>query len=312
MSLIKNSFSGKFFYFILFSFLLVSVLLSLFYGLPHEQAQLVLYELRLPRMLTAMGAGLVLSLSGMLLQRVFFNPLAEPYTLGVASGAALGAAGVASFGFSLVLGSWLGASLVFILLALFLKNTSRSSEQVLLMGVMINVFCSSLLAIWMSLGNPHQIRSLNFWLLGDLSRATYFQALILIVCGLFMLIWSFFKNTVLDSFLFGPTMVSTFGVDRNTVQKQVVLLTIFSVAFVVGFSGVIGFLGLIAPHAVEKFFGPKINQKVLAVSIFGMGLLVFADFVSRFISYPNEMPIGAVTAVLGAPVLVLILRGQHA
>jgi ABC-type Fe3+-siderophore transport system permease subunit len=163
--------------------LLVCSLLSLFLRLDFSNAKLILTELRVPRLILAISVGGALALSGAVMQTVLANPLADPYTLGIASGAALGAAigttlGVKLSFFGLNIGAVVGAGLILLILFKIIKPANREPGSMILIGVMLSLTCASLLAIWMALADPMGVQSINFWLIGDLSRVGLLPALI--------------------------------------------------------------------------------------------------------------------------------------
>ena len=165
--------------------LLLCSLLSLFLKLDFSNASLILKELRIPRLILAISVGGALALSGVVMQTVLTNPLADPYTLGIASGAALGAAIGTTVGlhltfFGLNVGAVFGAGLVLFALLKIVRRSGGEPDSMILIGVMLSLTCASLLAIWMALADPMGVQSINFWLLGDLSRVGMVPALSLI------------------------------------------------------------------------------------------------------------------------------------
>lgn len=285
------------------------VVFSLFGGLPQDEtAKIILEQIRIPRTLAALMAGAVLSSSGAILQRTFFNPLVEPYTLGVASGAALGGALLSGFAFGVFWGSVAGAAVVFLVLFVLLSGEKRTSEQALLVGIMINVFCSSALAVWMALANQEQVRGIYFWLLGDLSRVSLLESTLLVFPAVLLYAWAARNTFKMDAFLFGPNQVASFGVSISQIQLLAVGMTLFSISLVVSICGVIGFVGLIAPHLAKKFVGPRMSHLLWVSALIGMNLLLYSDWIARTVASPLEVPVGAVTALMGAPVLVWVLK----
>ena len=298
-------------------FLLVAVAMELFLRLDFKNASLILVELRLPRLILAFAVGSALSLSGAVMQTVLNNPLAEPYTLGVASGAALGAAVFHTLGWSVGLfglnaGAVVGALLVlFLLLKLVFKNDLRF-DSVILLGVMISFFCSSLLAIWMVLANPVGVQSVTFWLLGDLSRVGLIPSLTLLALSCIFFIYFKVFSKKLDSFLFGETLVEGFGVSLRDTQRISVVMVSILVGFCVSAAGMIGFVGLMIPHLVRKRLKTSIHGKILPyVFLWGGGALVFSDSIAHAISFPVELPVGAITALVGAPIFVYLFIVQR-
>jgi iron complex transport system permease protein len=293
-------------------FLLVSVLLSLFINLNWEQAPIVLEKLRFPRLCTSIAVGGILALAGVILQTLLSNPLSEPYTLGVASGAALGAAmgsslhGMATF-FGLNLGAIVGAALVLGLLTGFIRRSSVNAETLILLGVMLSFLTSGLLAVWMALADPVGVQSITFWLLGDLSRVELKTAILLCVLALLGTLFFFTQSKKLDAFLFGEKWVESFGVDFKKNQKIGILIISILVGASVSAVGMIGFVGLVVPHFARKIVGARHRTLIPYCVVLGAAALTASDAVARVMGYPHELPVGAITSILGAPVLILIL-----
>lgn len=292
--------------------LMVAVLLELFLRLDFGNAMLVLTEIRFPRLILAFAVGSALALSGAIMQTVLNNPLAEPYTLGVASGAALGAAIFNSLGynwgfFGLNVGAVAGAILVLIILFKVIFKTQLRFDSVVLLGVMLSFTCASMLAIWMALADPVGVQSITFWLLGDLSRVGMKSALAL--CALSFIFFAYFYrfSKKLDAFLFGENMVEGFGVSSKDTQKVAVVLVSILVGFCVSAAGMIGFVGLMVPHFIRKKMKTSLHQKILPyVFVWGGICLIFSDALAHAVAFPLELPVGAVTSLIGAPVFIYL------
>ena len=292
--------------------LLLCSALSLFLRLDFSNAALILTELRIPRLILSISVGAALALSGAVMQTVLANPLADPYTLGIASGAALGAAVGATLGFKLAffglnVGAVIGAGLVLVVLFKIVGRRNQEPDTMILIGVMLSLTCASGLAIWMALADPVGVQSINFWLLGDLSRvgmlpAVALFALTLVICAYFIV---FSRN--LDAFLFGDGLVETFGVPLERTQKIAIILISILVGFCVSAAGMIGFVGLVVPHFVRKMIGSSRHRDLLPFSIlWGAVILTFSDVLAKSVGDPRELPVGAVTAVVGAPVFIYL------
>jgi len=302
-------------YLIGFAVLLVASLLALFLRLDFKNASVLIQELRLPRLILGIAVGAGLSLSGLVLQTVMSNPLAEPYTLGIASGAALGAAVTASLKtgtliFGLNPGAIFGALAVIFILIRLVSRGAGNPESMILAGVMLSLVASSLLAIWMALADPHGVQSVNFWLLGDLSRVGMVPALAMLGVVILVGSWFFVFSRNLDAFLFGDEMVESFGVSLEQTRKISIVLVSLVVGLCVSAAGMIGFVGLVVPHLVRKWIGVRRHFHLVPFSlIWGAALLVLSDSFARSLGEPRELPVGAVTALIGAPVfLQLFLR----
>lgn len=296
-------------------FLIVSVCLSLLLKLDWSQAGLILRELRFPRTVAAIAIGSALALSGVVLQTILSNPLSEPYVLGIASGAALGAAMSNSLKlhlswFGLNGGAVIGALIVLFLLQRLVKKSGHGSEAMILIGIMLSLFGSSMLAVWMALADPVGVQSVTFWLLGDLSRVELRTAFILLAMsaaagGFF---WMISKK--LDAFLFGDAWVESFGVSYAKTQLQVVIVVSILIGFCVSAVGMIGFVGLVVPHWARRGVGTRHRDLIPMSAILGAGTLALSDGLARAIGDPHELPVGAVTALVGAPVFIYLLLRQ--
>jgi iron complex transport system permease protein len=290
----------------------VGVLLSLFLGLDPDQAQMILAELRLPRLMLAIAVGGALAVSGLVLQTVLGNPLADPYTLGVASGAALGAALGASwapFGteISLETGATIGACGAIALLLGGFRRGVRNGESMILAGVMLSLLLAGLLSLWMGLAEPSGVRVIQFWLLGDLGRATYRSAVPVLVLGIAAVAYFISISKRLDAFLFGEAEVEGFGVSLGKTRKNLILWVSVLVGFCVSSAGMIGFVGLAVPHVLRRLTRTSLHFHLLPLSwICGAAVLSAGDALARGIARPKELPVGAVMVLVGVPVFLWI------
>jgi len=293
--------------------LLAAVAISLFLRLDFSNAALILRELRLPRALIAIGVGSALAVSGAVMQTVLSNPLAEPYTLGIASGAAFGAAIATTFGwkisfFGLNAGAVVGALAVLVLLLkLVVRGQGRQSDSMILLGIMLSLTCASGLAIWMALADPLGVQSINFWLLGDLSRVGLSTALALLGLSLVISGYFWFFSRKLDAFLFGEDWVEGFGVSYRQTQRIAILLISILVGFCVSAVGMIGFVGLIIPHLVRRHLRTSLHFHLIPLCfLWGAVALTLGDALAHSVSEPRELPVGALTSLVGAPVFIAL------
>ncbi len=297
--------------------LIVAILLELFLRIDFGNTALIITELRLPRLILAFAVGSALALSGSVMQTVLNNPLAEPYTLGVASGAALGAAIFNSIGlnlsfFGLNVGAVVGAILVLAALFKIIFKTQLRFDSVVLLGVMLSFTCASMLAIWMSLADPVGVQSITFWLLGDLSRIGLKSAIALLSLSSVFYVYFYKFSKKLDAFLFGESMVEGFGVSLKDTQRVAVVLVSILVGFCVSAAGMIGFVGLMVPHFVRKKMGTSLHGKILPyVFVWGGICLILSDAIAHAIAFPLELPVGAVTALIGAPIFIYLYIFQN-
>lgn len=276
----------------------------------------IFYELRLPRVLFAFFAGSILALSGLLFQTLFRNALMTPYTLGISSGAVLGAGiaiklGVVSllFGISTIsLFGFLGALFtVFLLLYLsqFLKNSQH--ESLLLLGIALSLFYTSALMIVFYLGSSIQNDMLIRFTMGSLSIIGWQNPLLLGVMAFILLVFIYLYRYELQLLSISDEGATLKGV--NTKRTTLILLSISSLAIgiLVSISGPIGFVGLIVPHIVTKLYPLTVERRILKTALFGGFFLVFCDTISRVIQTQSELPIGIVTAIIGGPFFIYLI-----
>lgn len=272
-----------------------------------------LWSLRGGRSLLALGVGGCLAVAGVLLQALFANPLCEPYTLGVSSGAALGAVITGALGWSgllegVALGPLLGAVL-FTIPLLF----GPQGNRLLLMGVLMSFFGSSLVALTIALSDVRGVSQALVWLLGDLSRATSSGAVVAILFGLITMLWVRRRHAELDILLLGEKQARSVGVPIRNLRQEILLASSLMVAVGVAFCGMVGFVGLIIPHAIRRWQGSAHRNVLPMAWILGGVSLVLADSIGRGFFSPIEVPIGVVTALIGVPLYaVWSLRSPHA
>jgi iron complex transport system permease protein len=272
--------------------------------------------LRISRVILASAVGMGLAVAGLILQALFSNPLCEPYTIGISSGASLGAVIGASLGLGLhfvgVAGSGLVGALLFTaILYLFASRSHASRFGLLLAGVMLGFFGSSLVAIWMVFADLNGLQGALFWLLGDLSRAQVSGSLATLIAVIVLVALAFAKRADLDALLLGEDGAASLGVDIARSRRELMLLSALLVSFCVSSAGMIGFVGLVIPHFVRRSVG-SLHVKIIPLAcIWGATALVLADVVARVFFRPFEVPVGVVTAVFGAPLFIyLMLQGS--
>lgn len=283
-----------------------------------------LLQLRLPRALSAFAVGGLLALSGAILQALLRNPLADPYVLGISGGAAVAALGALALGASLALmqvASAIGALVTLALLfalahrALFLRGYAtaalpgeEASTRVLLTGVMIAAFCSALLSVVLTLAADAQLRTMVFWLLGDLGGATDVrQALAAVAVLAVGLLLAARRARALNLMLRGDVQAVTQGVDVERHRRLLVLIAAFATGSAVMLAGAVGFVGFVAPHLLRLAIGNDQRFLLPAAALAGGLLVLAADTVARTAFAPLQLPVGVVTALIGVPVFLWLL-----
>lgn len=275
----------------------------------------IVWELRLPRALLAAEVGAGLAICGAILQSLTRNPLADPYLLGVSSGASLGAVMVIVLGFgtltvALPLGAFLGALLAFgAVLVLAGRSTASSPGRIILAGVaatQLFAALSSFVIMWFA--DPNATRGVLFWLLGSLASARWPDVMICAVVLAAALVICLAYANALDSFAFGEDAAASLGISVGAVRIILYLTTAALTAVLVAFSGAIGFVGLVIPHMARMVVGQG-HHNVLPVSAFaGAVFTILVDTIGRTAFAPREMAVGVITALIGVPVFAFIFR----
>lgn len=275
----------------------------------------ILTELRIPRILMAAFVGAILAVCGVAMQAVTHNDLAEPYLLGVSSGASTGAVIAILFStwqYGIIFGATVGSLASFALLMLLLRNTGGDATKVVLTGVLIGFLFQSLTSLVVTAsGDAESTRSIMFWLLGVLGAArwpTLFAVMIVGSIGMLML-WALSRH--LDALSLGGDTASTMGVPVVALRYIVLICVSLMTATTVASVGAIGFVGLIIPHAVRMLNVPKHASLIPLSALIGSVTLVIADAFARSIFAPQELPVGVITALIGVPMFFLILRRKH-
>jgi len=278
-----------------------------------ETSRIILLDIRLPRVLLAIMVGSGLSVAGVVFQALLRNPLAEPYILGVSGGASVGALTAIALGFHMFnvgipLAAFCGALLVVVLVYTFGRRRGQiDTNALLLSGVMIGAFLSAIILFLVSLiGQP--IRNALLWLLGNLANADLRSIIVVapIALGASILIYLQARNFNLIAT--GEEVALQLGVEVERVKKVSYFLASLATGSVVAVSGAIGFVGLIIPHICRMLFGPDHRLLIIASFLMGGIFLVIADIIARTVLAPNEIPVGAVTAAIGAPFFIYLLK----
>jgi iron complex transport system permease protein len=284
--------------------------------LHNDDLGFIFWTIRLPRTLVALFAGGGLAVAGMIYQAIFRNPLADPFTLGVSSGASLGAAlcivagvGGAAFGMSMVtLGALAGAVASILVIYTFAWSKESNSSTLLLAGVIVATVCSGFIMFLSFIGGLHQSFQILRWIMGGVDGVSY-PLFILMIIPLF----AFFVITgtlmpQLDQFLTGDNIAHSRGVNIRASRNLFIIVTALAVGSIVAVCGPIGFIGILAPHACRMVI-PGVRHRFLSACSFLLGgsFLVIADTLARSIAPPSEIPVGIITAMLGGPFFLIVL-----
>ena len=275
----------------------------------------ILWSIRFPRAVMAFLTGAALAASGTVMQSVLRNPLASSYTLGVSSGASLLAAIVIVTGFTLpVIGQYTlplfgflgGLGTVFLAMALSMRfSRSLENQTIILVGMVLSLFVNALLTLITAL-SADRLSQLVYWQMGSFSGQSWQNAgLVLPILLISLLILTRYSREM-DLMTFGEEQALSAGVDLRRVKFILIAISALLTGTAVSLAGVIGFVDLIAPHVVRRIFGSNHRVVVPMSALFGGAFMVLADLVSRTILSPQELPVGAVTALIGAPFFAYI------
>ncbi|MFC0582979.1 FecCD family ABC transporter permease [Micrococcoides hystricis] len=282
-------------------------------------ATTVVWQLRVPRVLVGLCVGAILAASGAALQAIVRNDLADPYLLGVSSGASFGAAVVLASGIGVVGavvgaagGAFLGALAALALVLVILGNRQLSSSRLVLAGLTVGYFLSALTNLVVALSDQRDaVRAIMFWMLGSLGKSSWDQVpLVLIVTVLataLLLLW----GRRLDAIGLGDDVARSLGVDPLRVRRSVAIVVAIAVAAAVSVSGAIGFVGLVIPHLARQLVGATHRLLIPASALLGASVLVLADALARTVLAPREIPLGILTALVGTPLLMYMLHRRR-
>jgi iron complex transport system permease protein len=281
----------------------------------------IIINYRLPKAITAVLVGMGLSISGLLMQTLFRNPLADPYVLGLSSGASLGVAFIImgagllpSFlstlllsSYSIVLASTLGSTSV-LLLVLLVSQRLRDTMAILIIGLMFGSFTIAILSVLTFFSSAEQLQKFTFWSMGNLGNLSWTSIAILTICILIGLFLSLFSIKSLDALLLGENYAKSLGLNFKRARLIIILSTSILAGSITAYAGPIAFVGLAVPHMTKLIFQTS-NHAILfwSTMLFGAAILLFCDIVSEMPSFGITLPINAVTSIIGAPVVVWLL-----
>ncbi|WP_410219152.1 FecCD family ABC transporter permease [Paracoccus sp. (in: a-proteobacteria)] len=278
----------------------------------------IIWSYRLPRMLVAGSCGAGLAICGLILQTLLRNALADPWLLGISAGASTGAvlvavAGVGAGMLPMSAGALIGALLAFGLVAALARlsgggSGAQGTGQIVLAGVAGSQLFSALTAFVITKSaSAEQARGLMFWLLGNLSGVRWDDVRLALPAVLVALGVALWQARMLDAFAFGAESAAALGVPVRRVQAGLILVAALAAAVMVSITGAIGFVGLVVPHAARFIVGPRHGRLVPASALIGAVFLIGADILARVIIPGQVLPIGVVTALIGAPAFALLL-----
>ncbi|RPJ13405.1 MAG: iron ABC transporter permease [Desulfobacteraceae bacterium] len=273
----------------------------------------IIRDIRFPRVILAGLIGAALSLGGLVFQALLRNPLAEPYILGISGGSAIGAIFGIIMGFSYFPGVSIMAftgSLATLALLLVMSSggTLLKRDSLLLSGVMVNAFCSAVIMFLVSMTRDAHLHNIIFWLMGDLSTADMGMVMILAAVLLPCFLLLFWLSNIMNLLLMGQDMAQTMGVNIKAVSVILLVTTSFMVSATVSVCGLIGFVGLVIPHLLRIILGSDHRILVPASVLGGGAYMVICDMLARILPSHGEMPAGVITALIGAPLFIYLLK----
>ena len=294
------------------------------FGRGEEANRIIIYNIRIPRIIAAVLAGIALALSGAIMQTMSNNVMASPTTLGVSNAAVLGAnIAIIIMGGGIIISSgghpqignpYLVSGMAFLtalggtLLVLGLSRIKKFNNAVtVLIGITFGTFCTGLTTLIQYFASDTSLSTAVYWSFGDLGRATYLSDLILFVIVaislIFFLIFSYRYNAI----LLGEDTANTLGINLNLFRFISLMLASLLTATVVATMGIIGFIGLIVPQVVRKIMGNDHKFLLIGSSLFGGVVLLVSDIISRILLSGLSLPVGAVTSIIGAPIFIVML-----
>jgi iron complex transport system permease protein len=286
---------------------------QVFFSQGDITAKAIFLRIRLPRVLSASFAGASLALGGLVFQAILRNPLSEPYILGVSGGSAVGAilgisAGLSRFpgvGLCAFTGSMGTLALV---VALSSGRGAFRKEFLILSGVMVNAFCSAFILFLMSMTQDSTLHTIMFWLMGDLGSSDMGQVAVLVLSALPCFLVIAFLSHRMNLMLLGRDKAESLGVDVKSSTLVLLVATSFMVSATVCQCGLLGFVGLVIPHIFRLLLGSDHRVLVPACVLGGASYLVLCDAGARWLPSQGEIPVGVVTAMVGVPLFIILLR----
>jgi iron complex transport system permease protein len=283
-------------------------------GTGTETEKTIILSLRFPRALLAGLVGAGLSVSGAIFQALLRNPLADPYILGVSSGAAVGAIvamlmGLGTLSFGLPLASFIGAFLTILVVFYFGRQDGKIHPNTLLLaGVITSSFLSALIMFFISISQKEELHTIIFWLMGDFSFSNYQAVGMIFPYILFAFLILYFRARQFNLILSGEESALQLGVDVERLKLLSYLCASLITAASVSVCGLIGFVGLIVPHSVRLVFGPDHRLLIPSSALVGASFLIASDTFGRTLLAPVELPVGVITAAFGGPFFIYLLR----
>jgi ABC-type Fe3+-siderophore transport system permease subunit len=274
------------------------------------EQEIIIFSLRIPRIALALGVGASLAIAGAAFQALLRNPLADPYVLGVSGGAAVGSIiaimFASEFALSRPLFGFAGAAAA-TLIVYHLGRRAEDPAHLILAGVVMSTFLSSVIVLLTALANNVKLRNITLWLLGDLSSGSSEGLIFVIITTIAAVLILMTQSRALNLMMIGERDAFALGVETARVRWIVYLTASFLTGAAVAAGGAIGYVGLVVPHLIRLATGTDNRLVIPASAVAGAILVLFADTVARIVLSPRELPTGAITALIGAPVFIYLL-----
>ncbi len=275
----------------------------------------ILTKIRLPRILLGFSVGGALSISGVILQGIYRNPLVEPYTMGISGGAALGVAFTIVFALHQIIGAYMlpisgfiGAVItVFLVYLLSIRRQNININTMLLIGVMISFMASSSMMFLMATTTTENLHSIIFWIMGSLEQSNTLLIKIVFFSSITGLLITYLFANQLNALRLGEAKAKHLGVNSAITIKILFVIASLLTGICVATVGVIGFVGLIIPHLLRLIIGSDYRILLLSSFIGGSIFIIISDIISRTIISPNELPIGVITGMVGGAIFIIVL-----
>lgn len=272
----------------------------------------ILFNIRLPEVLTSIVVGLSLGLGGAIMQTILNNPLADPFTLGISSAAGFGASLFLLLGFSLSYVAF--GSIIFSLVSMILvfyvsKKKAMNTEDMILAGIAIKFFFDSLTSLLQYLATDEALSSIVFWLFGNVTKTSLKQVGIILFVLVVILVFSLKDSWKLTAMRFGEDRAMAMGVDIKKLKVRTFILVSILAAVSVSYVGIIGFLGILAPHFARRLVGEDQRYYLILSAVAGAVLLVISSMISKIVKPGVVIPIGIISSIIGLPLIYVMLFG---
>lgn len=299
---------------------------SLFGGEASKETwEYIIVNFRLPKAITAVLVGIGLSVSGLLMQTLFRNPLAGPYVLGLSSGSSLGVAFVilgagllpAAFSpfllspYGIIVASCIGSSLV-LLMILIVSQRLRDTMSILIIGLMFSSFTGAIVSVFSYFSTAEQLQKYTFWSMGSIGNVSWQNIAILAVCVVIGLLLSLVSLKSLDALLLGENYAKSMGLNISKARYIIIFATSILAGSITAFAGPIAFIGLAVPHLVKLLFKTS-NHKILFIGTLFIGsiIMLICDSVSQMPGFEFTLPINAITSIIGAPIVIWLIVSRN-